>query len=187
MQRPERGFLTHALRGWRRGGVLARPASVWEADACPAATGDVDVRPAVTGRRMRVWRRRGGGCASSVTRGGGCVSGITRGGGGASGVARGGGSRPASTGRQMCVRRRLGKAERLGRSQRDGAMPAGGRAVSGFSGLVDSGLSGSAGARVPRGRERLGRERVDGFDPDSIRRESHGRKPMGPAYKTRPA
>jgi hypothetical protein len=95
--------------------------------------------------------------------------------------------RPASTGRRMRVRRRLGKAERSGRSKRGGAVPAGGRAVGDFSGLVGVGLSGSAGARVPQGRERLGREQADGFDPDSVRRESRGRKPVGPTCKTRPA
>jgi hypothetical protein len=137
MQRLERGFLTHALRGRSHGGVLARPASVWEADARPAVTGDVDVHPAVTGRLMRVWRhsgrwrlvrrrsgrqmrvqrRWGGGCASSVAWGGRCASGVTRGGGGASGVARGGGcTSGVDGGGQMRVRRQLGKAERLGRS-----------------------------------------------------------------------
>jgi hypothetical protein len=95
--------------------------------------------------------------------------------------------RPVSTGRRMCVRRWLGKAERSGQSQRGGAMPASGRAVGGFSGLVGGDLSGSAGARVPRGRERLSRERADGFDPDSVRRESRSRKPVGPAYQTWPA
>jgi hypothetical protein len=66
--------------------------------------------------------------------------------------------RPVSTGRRMRVRRRLGKAERSVQSQWGVAVPAGGRAVGGFSGLVGSGLSGSAGARVPRGRVHLGRE-----------------------------
>jgi hypothetical protein len=64
---------------------------------------------------------------------------------------------------------------------------AGRRVVGGFSGLVGGDLSGSAGARVPRGRECLDRERADGFDPDSVRRESRGRKPVGPTCKTRPA
>jgi hypothetical protein len=95
--------------------------------------------------------------------------------------------RPASTGRRMRARWQLGKAERLGRSQRGSAVPVGGRVVSDFSGLVGGGLSGSAGARVPRGRERLSLERADGFDPDSFGRESRGRKPVGPTCKTQPA
>jgi hypothetical protein len=93
--------------------------------------------------------------------------------------------RPASMRRWMRVRRRLRKVERSGRSQRGGAVPASERAVGGFSGLVGGGLSGSTGARVPRGRERLGRERADVFDPDSVGRESRGRKPVGPRCKTR--
>jgi hypothetical protein len=74
----------------------------------------------------------------------------------------------------------VGKGREVGSKQA-------GRAVGGFSGLVGVGLSGSAGARVPQGRERLGREQADGFDPDSVRRESRGRKPVGPTCKTRPA
>jgi hypothetical protein len=158
MQRPERGFLTHTLKGQRCGGVLGRPTSVWEVNACPAAIGDVDERPAATGRRMCV--RRHSGRRRHVRR---CSE------------------------RRMRVWRWLGKAERSGRSQRGDAVPADGRAIDDFSWLVGGGLSGLTGTRVPRGRERLDRERADGFDPDSVGRESCGRKPVGPACKTRPA
>jgi hypothetical protein len=95
--------------------------------------------------------------------------------------------RLVSTGRRMRVRRWLGKVERSGQSQRGGAVPADGRAIDDFSWLVGDGLSGSTDARVPRGRENLDQERADGFDPDSVGRESCGRKPVGPACKTRPA
>jgi hypothetical protein len=66
--------------------------------------------------------------------------------------------RPVSTGRWMRVRWQLGKVKRSCRSQRGGAVPMGRRAVDDFSGLVGGGLSGSADARVPRGRECRSRE-----------------------------
>jgi hypothetical protein len=64
-------------------------------------------------------------------------------------------------------------------------VPAGERAVGGFSGLLGGGLSVSADARVLWGRERLGQERADGFDPNSVGRESRNRKPVRPACNDR--
>jgi hypothetical protein len=90
---------------------------------------------------MHVQHRRGGGSASNVVRGGGCASGVTRVVAARPALLGEADERPTSTGRQMCVQRRLGKAERSGRSQRGGAVLAGGRAVGDFSGLVGRGLS----------------------------------------------
>jgi hypothetical protein len=80
------------------------------------------------------------------------VSGVTQGGSGASGVDGEVDACPAA----------------VGKGREVGSKPAGGRAVGDFSGLVGGSLYGSTGARVPWGRERLGRERADGFDPDSV-------------------
>jgi hypothetical protein len=75
----------------------------------------------------------------------------------------------------------------IGKGEEVGSKPAGGRAVNDFSGLVGGGLSVSTDTRFTWGRERLGRERADGFDPDLVERESRGRRPVGPACKTWPA
>jgi hypothetical protein len=92
-----------------------------------ASDGDreADARPASTGRRMRVRRRRGGGCASSVARGGGCASGITRGGDGASGVVRGGGC-ASSFDREVDACPAV-----VGKGREVGSKPAGRRSASG--------------------------------------------------------
>jgi hypothetical protein len=123
-----------------------------------ASDGDreADARPTSTGRRMRVRHRRGGGWVSSIAQGGGCASGITRGGDGASGIVRGGGCASSFDREVDACPAVVGKAERSGRNQQGGAVPADGRAVSGYSGMVGGGLSGSAGATVPRGRELVG-------------------------------
>jgi hypothetical protein len=77
------------------GEAEARPTSLSEADARPASLREADARPASLGEAAALPVSLGEADA-----------------------------RPASMGRQMCVQRRLGKAERSGRSQRAGEQSA---------------------------------------------------------------
>jgi hypothetical protein len=88
-------------------------------------------------------------------------------------------ARPASTGRQMRVRRWLGKAERSGQSQRAGEQSAASQGWWAAASTARPALGFHGGGSASVGRERM----------DSIRfgfgRESRGRKPVGSACKTR--